>query len=285
MSALLIFMSNATHLAESIFIKHYNARHKRGGFVFTALVSFFSMLFFLVTDQNGFYVPSGLWVYAIIAGFLYCTASFLTYVALQVGSYAMTMLIISYSIVFSIGYGLFFLGEGATVFTAIGLGLVLLSLYLVRASRQEDQKKGFSIVWLICVAIAAVGNGMFGVVQRMQQIQFDNTCSNEFMVISLCISTVALMIVGLIKDRKDFGYVLRHGLLWTAGAGLSNGATNAMVVYLYTLMPISLSSPIRVGVKVVMSFLVSVLLFRERFQMRQIVGVAVGAVALVFLNL
>ncbi|MBR7098116.1 MAG: EamA family transporter, partial [Clostridia bacterium] len=155
MSALLIFLSTASNLAESIFIKHYNARHNRGGFIFTAFISFFSMLFFLVTDRNGFCLPPDLWWYAIIAGVLYCSASFLTYVALKIGSYAMTMLILSYSIVMSIGYGLFFLNERATVFTVIGLALVLVSLYLVRAKKTEEKKDKVSLWWLICVIVSA----------------------------------------------------------------------------------------------------------------------------------
>lgn len=285
MSALMIFLSTASHLAESIFIKRYNARHSRGGFVFTALISFFSMLFFLVTDRDGFYLPGALWGYAIVAGVLYCSASFLTYVALKIGSYAMTMLILSYSIVMSIGYGLFFLNERATVFTAIGLTLVLVSLYLVRAKKAEEKKDKVSFWWLICVGISAIGSGMFGVVQRMQQIRFDNACTNEFMVIALSFSTVMLLLIGLIKNKGDFVYVMRYGVLWTAGAGLSNGATNAMVIFLHTLMPISLSSPIRVGVKIIMSFMLSVILYREKLQKKQIIGVALGALALVLLNI
>lgn len=111
MAALLILVSTVTHLAESLFIKHYNTKHSKGGFLFTAFVSFFSMLFFLLTDRGGFQVPRELWIYAIAAGVLYCSASFLTYVALQIGSYAMSMLILSYSIVLSIGYGIIFLKE------------------------------------------------------------------------------------------------------------------------------------------------------------------------------
>ena len=286
MPALLILLSTATHLGESIFIKRYNTRHSQGGFVFTALISFFSMLFFLVTDQNGFLLPADLWWYGLASGVLYCSASFATYLAFQFGSYAMTMLILSYSIVFSIGYGLIFLKESATIFTYAGLALVLASLYLLRAAKKEEKEKTkFSFKWLICITVAAIGNGMFSVVQRMQQLRFDNTVNNEFMVMALTFSTLTLLTVGVWRNRKDFSYVLRHGLLWTAGAGVSNGMTNSMVVFLHTLMPISISSPIRVAVKVVASFLLSVFLYRERFEKRQIVGAMLGMLALILLNI
>lgn len=285
MAALLILVSTVTHLAESLFIKHYNTKHSKGGFLFTAFVSFFSMLFFLLTDRGGFQVPRELWIYAIAAGVLYCSASFLTYVALQIGSYAMSMLILSYSIVLSIGYGIIFLKEQVTLFTCIGLALMLVSIYLVRASKKETDKKKASFKWVICIGIAAMGSGLFGVVQRMQQLRFDNVCTNEFMVIALSFSGCVLFLIGLKQNHKDLQYVLKNGLLWTAGAGISNGLTNAMVVFLYTLMPISLSSPIRVGVKILLSFVLSLLVFKERFEKRQIVGVLFGTAALIFLNI
>lgn len=288
MAGFLILASTVTHMAESLFIKKYNTKHGGGGFIFTALVSFFSMLFFLIRDQNSFTAPLELWWYAIAAGILYCTASLLTYVALQIGSYAMTMLILSYSILMSIGYGLVFLKEQITVFMVFGLLLMMVSIYLVRAKKSESEKeqRGFSLKWLVCVSAAAVGSGLFGVVQRMQQIRFENGCTNEFMIIALSFSAVVLMLVGVCgKDRKDFSQVMRHGSLWAAGAGISNGLTNASVVFLHLLMPISLSSPIRVGLKILLSFLLSVFILKESFQKRQVYGVALGTLALILLNI
>ena len=287
MSALLILASTVTHISEGLFIKQYNKRHDCGGFAFTAFVSFFSMLFFLIVDRDGFSIPTELWWYGIAAGILYCSASFLTYVALQIGSYAMTMLILSYSVLMSIGYGLLFLNEQITAFILIGVLLMMISLYLVRVKKEpsdDDEKKGISLKWLICVGAATVGSGMFGVVQRMQQIRFHNVCTNEFMVIALSFSAATLMAVAIWKNRKDVPCFIRHGVFLSMGAGVSNGLTNASVVLLHMLMPISLSSPIRVGLKIVLSFLLSAFLLKEPFQKRQIFGVALGCVAVILLN-
>ena len=50
------------------------------------------------------------------------------------------------------------------------------------------------------------------------------------------------------------------------------------------MLPLTLVSPIRAGSKILLSFLVSLLLFRERFSPRQLVGVGVGTAALVLLQ-
>lgn len=287
MPALLILATTFLGLAEGIFIKRYNSKHDKGGFIFTAMICFFSMTVFVVSDTNGFNIPPTLWIYAIIAGILYCSASFLTYVALGCGSFAMSMLILSYALVFSIGYGLFFLNEPATVFTYIGLALIMVSLYLTKTKKKSlaTEEKKISAKWVICIGLSVLGSGMFSVICRMQQVVFNNSCTNEFMVIALGFSTVVLLIIGLIKDGKDLGYVMKYGAVWTALAGCSNGINNALSMLLHTMMPISLSSPIKAGVKVVISFIISIVIFKEKFEKRQIVGVALGAAALVLLNL
>ena len=285
MSFLLIFFSTVTNLAEGLLIKRYNSNHQKGGFIFTAFISMFSMLFFLLTDRDGFLIPTQLWWYAAIAGLLYCGASFLTYVALQIGSFAISMLILSYSIVISIGYGLFFLKEETSIFAIVGIGLMLISVYLSYSPKKQTEEKKGSFLWLICILASALGSGLFGVVQRMQQIRFENACTNEFMVISLAISSLVLFAIGIGKEPSDLPYVLRNGVHWCAAAGVSNGLTNAMVVCLHTLMPISLSSPIRVSSKILLSFLLSLAVFREKFSKKQIAGVLMGTLALLLLNL
>ena len=284
MAALLIIISGCTGLVEGILIKRYNQKHSKGGFLFTGLVSLFSMLFFLLTDTDGFRLCSGIIPYGIVSGFLFCTASLLTYVALGCGPFTVSMLILSYSGVFSIVYGLAFLDETASVFTYLGLFAMMVSLFLTRGPKEKSGKRA-SFRWLICITISVVGSGMFGVLMRMQQIAFDNAYTNEYMVITLGSSAAVLLAVGLIRDGRDAWYILRHGGAYAVVSGLSNGATNMMGLMINTMMPISLSSPIRAGVKIIFSFILSKLIFREELLIRQAVGVGVGALALVLLNL
>ena len=104
----LIILSSVTHLVEGSLIKKYNGKHTKGGFIFTAMVSLFSMLFFLLTDKGGLDFRAEMIPYGIVSGIFYFSASFLTFVALGCGPFALSMLIISYSCVFSISYGIFF---------------------------------------------------------------------------------------------------------------------------------------------------------------------------------
>lgn len=284
---LLIILSTAFSLGEGILIRCYNSRHEGGGFLFTALVSLGSMLFFLiydlVTDRTGLCFPPEMLPYALIAGLLYCSASLLTYVALECGPFAISMLILSYSVVFSTGYGILILKEPVTPFFIIGLVLIAVSLFLVRGKNDGSGKK-MSLRWLVCILVSTFGCGMFGVVQRMQQLRFDDACTNEFMILSLALSAVTLAVTGIVRDRKRSLTILKQGSPYACCAGLANGATNMLSLVVNTMIAISVASPTRAGVKSVLSFLVSLLLFKEHFLPRQVAGVILGAIAVVFLN-
>ncbi|MBR2339928.1 MAG: EamA family transporter [Clostridia bacterium] len=284
MVALLIVAASAVGLVEGIAIKKYNKKHDKGGFIFTALISLFSMLFFIITDKGGIEIVPQMLPYSIISGILYCTASLLTFIALKCGSFSISMLILSYSGVFTILYGLIFLREPTSVFAYIGMGIMMISLFLSRPAKAENEKRG-SFKWLICITVSLFGSGFFGVMSKAQQIRFENRYNNEYMMLTLAISFVILVTVGIINDRKNLGYILRYGAPYAALGGISNGATNLLALIITSLIAVSISSPLSAGTKIIMSFIVSKLIFKESFLKRQVFGVLLGAVSLVFLNL
>lgn len=285
---LLATLGTGIHQIEGVMIKKYNSKHKKGGFIFTALISLFAMLFFFVTDNGGLKFPPEMIPYGIASGAFYCMASFLTYVAYGCGSFVLTNLFLSYSLLFSVGYGLFVLGESATVLTYIGLGLMMISVFLVRGVKKDsaaEEKTKISLKWVICIALSVIGSGMFGVMQKLQQVKFEKSCDNEFMIVTLGFSAAVLLIAGIIMNGKDLLYILRHGGLYASAAGVSNGATNLLNLIVNAMIPISIAAPTRSGVKIVISFLISLFIFKEKLTKRQVAGVVIGAAALILLNL
>ena len=284
MAITLLFLSAIVHQLEGILIKKYNTKHSKGEFIFIAIVSLFSMLFFVITDKDGLNFSLQIIPYAIAAGIFYSSASVLTFIAYGCGSFVISNLILSYGLICTIGFGVFVLKEEISVFTYIGFVIMMFSLYLSRGTQEEGGIK-FSAKWLICIILSAIGSGMFGVMQKTQQLAFNNRCTNEFMVIALAFSSLTLFIIGLKKDGKNLKHILKNGVPYASLAGISNGLTNALSLYVLTLIPISVSSPTSAGIKIIVSFIISKLIFKECFIKRQIVSVILGAAAVVFLNL
>ena len=285
---LLATLSTGIHQVEGVMIKKYNSKHQKGGFIFTALISLFAMLFFFITDKGGLNFPVEMIPYGIASGAFYCIASFLTFVAFGCGSFVLTNLFLSYSLLFSVCYGLFVLNDPATPLTYIGLALMMVSVFLVRGAKKgdgNDEKVKISFKWIVCVVLSVIGSGMFGVMQKLQQVKFEKSCDNEFMIVTLGFSAAVLLIAGIIMNGKDLLYILRHGGLYASAAGVSNGATNLLNLVVNAMIPISIAAPTRSGIKIVVSFLISLFIFKEKLTKRQVAGVIIGAASLILLNM
>ena len=284
MGYLLIVLKTVANIGESVLIKKYNEKHTAGGMFFTGILSLFALVFFLASDKNGLVFPAEMLPYAVAFGLIYCISYFLTFVALACGSFTLSMLIISYSLVFPILYGIIFLHEPVSVFTCIGFVLLMISLFFVRENKDEKETQ-FSVKWLISIIIVTAGNGALAIIQKIQQIRFNNECNNEFMIAGLAVSAAALLIGGIIKDRRQLKEIIRYGIPYAGTAGVANGVNNLLTIAVNNLLPLSIVSPVCSGMKIVVSFLSATVLFKEKYMKRQIVGVGIGVIALVFLNL
>ncbi|MCQ2485642.1 MAG: DMT family transporter [Clostridia bacterium] len=284
MGYLLIILKSVANISEGVMIKKYNAKHSAGGMFFTGILSLFALAFFFVSDKNGLRFSTDMFPYAIAYGFIYCIAYFLTFVALSCGSFTLSMLIISYSLIFPILFGIIFLHESVSVFTCIGFALLMTSLFFVRGNKDEKENK-FSVKWLISIIIVMLGNGLLAIIQKMQQLRFNNECNNEFMIIGLSVSASVLLIGGILKDRKQLKEILRYGIPYAGTAGVANGINNLLAIVVNNLLPLSIVSPVCSGMNIVVSFLSATVLFKEKYMKRQILGVVMGVLALVFLNL
>ncbi|MDO5477607.1 MAG: EamA family transporter [Clostridia bacterium] len=278
----------STSIGEGLVVKKHGSKYS-GGFVFTGIVSLFSMAFFLIKDlltDGVFTFKPEILMFSILGGFLYGMASVLTYEAFSKGSYALSNLILSYALVFKILYGLIIQGEteDSSVFTYIGFAVLAISIYLIKG-RGQGEKKPVTVYWLICIILSFVGSGMYGVVQRIQQKVFSAQYDNEFMVMALGFSAVALIAIGLIKEKNGLKPLYAKGNLYAVGAGAFNGLTNMTSLLINTMFLISRSSVLITGTKLLLVFLISVIFYKEKFTKTQIVGAVMGAAAVILFNL
>ena len=95
----------------------------------------------------------------------------------------------------------------------------------------------------------------------------------------------ALAAIGFIVDRDKLGTVLKKGSLYGFGAGVLNGAKNFLTLVIYLYLPISIISPVKMGLGIVGSFAIAFLFFKEKYTKKQLLGVALGVAAIIILTI
>ena len=228
-------------------------------------------------------------LYALLFSLSAAVCNVTMQMALGCGSLALTALFTSYSLMIPTVYGLIFLGESLSPLGWIGIVLLVVSLYLTNAdfSKKDEnrKKKEISAKWLILATLCAVTNGMCSIIQREQQIAFDGGYKNEMM--SAAFGFAALFIVPLIVyyEKNEIKAILKDAALPALGCGVANGTTNLLVMVVTASIATSIFFPIISAGSMIIAYVLSMLLFRERFTPYQHTGIALGVLSLIFLNI
>ena len=283
---LLILLFTLINLGESVIVRTYARRHGSGGLFLSAITSLFASVFFIVTDKGGFYVPTEMLILAIINACLIGVGFYGTFVAYQSGPYGFIRLIAGFYLVFTIFYGIVFLKEPTNALTYIGIAMVIAAMVLINYKKSDGKtEKSRSFKWLIWILLSTIANGFIGIITRYQQIRFDDACSNEFQFISFFGGFVFLAVIGFIVDRDKLSTVLKKGALYGFGAGVLNGAKNFLTLVIYLYLPISVISPVKMGLGLIGSFAIAFLCYKEKYTKKQLIGVALGVVAIIILTI
>jgi uncharacterized membrane protein len=107
------------------------------------------------------------------------------------------------------------------------------------------------------------------------------------MIVALGMVAVLMFVLAMCfrEERTSVGETVRHGFLWAILCGLANGLTNYLVICLNLKLPASILFPIISSGSLVLSFLYSIFVVREKFSPRQYIGFLIGVVSIVLLNL
>lgn len=136
MPILLISLCTVTLTVQQALKKQYSLRCSGGNYFFSALVSFFALLFFLLIPGK-ISLGTDILPYSAEFAAMFALATVFSVMALTIGSLAITSLVLSYSLIIPTLYGILFLNEKITPLKCGGILLLLVSLFLVRKQRMR----------------------------------------------------------------------------------------------------------------------------------------------------
>lgn len=222
--------------------------------------------------------------YSALFGGFYCSFTAGMLGGVKAGSTSLTALIKQVALVSVSIWGFFFWDTKFTVLTWIGLGLLMISMclcLLIKEKKTRNMKK-----WLFYCLLILVGNAGCAITLRYQQMAFDYQHKNMFMFFAHIFAMIFCWFLFRKEDKTNWKAALKSSWPFAAMAGASGALTNVFILLLVkrNMSPAILYPGVAVG-GLILTTVFAVFFFRERLRLQQWLGLLVGAVSLVLLNL
>lgn len=242
--------------------------HKFNIFVYAVCILIFGIL-----TLNG-----SLSLYTVLLGVLFGVVTALSnlykMLALSKGPMHITLLITTSSMIIPTLSGVFF-GEKFSLFKIL---LVLILIYFIYLSIGKSKEGKINKSWGIYCLLTFILMGSIGIIQKIHQTSSHKSEISGFLFVSFFIS---LIISGLrVKDKKNFKD--KKNLIPLAMiCGVCTFTMNFLNLKLSGLLPSQLFFPLVNGSAIVLSSVMSAVLFKERLSKRQTVGLIGGILSLI----
>lgn len=272
---------------QNIFIKLFNGKSKdttNASLMYLFCMASAALL--LIAGVSGFQLAWHLptFGYAMLFGLCFVGAIMGNVLAIKHGSLSLSALIVSYSLVIPTLFGFVFLDEELSLFLLVGLLLLLISLSFINRRKHEEGSR-ISLKWCFYIILAFGGNAMVSCVQKYHQVLYPGYYRNEFMAYAMMFVAFLGGILLLVTHKKGEKVFWKNGFLYALPAGIMNAVVNLLMMVLAVRLPASLLYPVVSAGGIVMTAVVSLGIYRERLSKQEFVGLALGILSVVFLNL
>lgn len=257
---------------------------------FVAWLTIFA--FGAISVGSGFFaelknVPIG---YAALYGIAMLTAQFFFLFAVGRGPVSVSTLFYSCGFILPTFWGIVRFHEPVGVLQLVGVALVLLSFVLSMGERKDEGKKA-DWIWCVFAVSAAACSGTVGIVQK--EFSKLSACPLDcFLFVAFAFSSLVGVVLAAAlgaweqrkKGKPERGEVKRA--LWGGlPLGAIMGASNKLNTYLAGVFESVVTFPCVNGGRIVLTAIVSALLFKEKTALRQKIAVVVGVLAIVFISI
>ena len=223
--------------------------------------------------------------YAVGFGVCYAVASIFTMLALRTGPITLTSLFLQMSLIAVTIWGLFFWNGKTTPLVIVGLILVVVAITLCLWKGNKEEK-GFSLKWLLYAFLAFATNAGCTIIQRTEQIVFQEQHVVMMMAFSMIIAFATCLVLYLKGDKTDSVAIIKKGGIYPVLTAAFNIVLNVCVIALgnSVLSPSLVYPTLAIG-GLGLTTLFSVFLFKEKLKWWQWVGFGVGVVAIAILSI
>lgn len=257
---------------------------------FKALFVAFAISLLFIADE--FYKLFEISAFSVILSVFFGISVALTQImqskAMGNGPASLVSLVYSCGFLVPIFYGLIFWDEGVSIYQWLGIVLIVVALCLIVF---KGEKGGRLLAWLPFVALAMLGSGANAIFQKTHQYSAFADELQFFLVYSLFFSSLFTGIVSLVirkskeaePDLSKKQRVIKKVVVPLC-LGVCVGLLNFLNLSLSGKLPSIILFPVYNVGSMLLSSLISALIYKDKPTKRQGIGFAIGIVAILIVG-
>ena len=284
MNVLILISIIATAAFQNIFRKEYMRRGKSTVLLFNAIASACAAIFLLFISIGNLDFSIDFLPYSLVYAAASICVNLFSILAIATGPLSLTSFFMSYSLLPPMIYGIVFLDEEITAKMIIALVLFFVAAALTNIEKRGEPKK-ITAKWILFVLLALLGTGFTSIIQKAEQIRFNGSYKNEFMMIAFIIIAVVMVCISLIFERGLALQSIKRTVAFASLTGAASGIINLLIMVLTGLMAASVMFPAISAGGIVAAFLVALIIYKEKLSPCQYVGAALGTIAVILFNI
>lgn len=264
----------------------FNKTEENTSYLYSAVVTFSATTTWGLICFTNSEVNSGVVPYSVAYGLFYTIAMLGMFKAYQTGSVSLTAFVKQLSLIAVAFWGFIFWGNPIELNIILGIALIIVALYLCFNPSKNNQSGGITLKWCIFALMLLTGNAGCSIIQKYQQLAFDGNFGNTLMFFGTLISFIISLMLYLKGKGCTFKDISPKTIVFPIIGGISSALLNLLILLLIS-SPLS-ESIIFPGIAVgglVITTLFSVIVYKEKLKSIQWIGLFIGTIAIVLLNL
>ncbi len=203
--------------------------------------------------------------------------------AMSVGTMSVTAICVMYGMIIPSVAGPIFWKEPIGILQIPGIILMIVSLWFLRGDTPNDNGK-MTKKWVFLALLAFVFSGMAGVMEKIHQSTDGKSERMTFVCIACLFMLAFSLIAGRITRKKRISDAKPKIPLLAVLSGIVIGFYASVNLILAGKLDSMIYYPIANGGAMILTVLVSTVVFRERFDKAKTVGVVMGLLGILLLS-
>ena len=217
----------------------------------------------------GIILISGLWCYTL---------------ALSQGKTAVCATVYSFGFIVPTLSGTLFWNEKISIFGYLGILILIPVLIISGTSPKKQDNKQTNKTYIIPLIIALLSSGGLGVMQKIHQSSKSANEMNTFLLLSF-VFAFTVSIIFAFATKKGENKIERKSISFSLIVGVIFSLCNIMNTYLAGVLDSAVLFPILNIGTILVSLLLSVIIYKEKIDRRDVLILILGILAIILVNL